>query len=216
MKIVTLMSGGIDSTVMVWKLLHEGHNVLPLTFLTYRRNPREIEAVKKIAQKAGIGEPLSLDVSYLKEVFDFPHHLKERIFGMQKDLPNIVIPYRNIIFYSVAAYVACLEEADAVAGGHTREDVEKIPDVGGMFFTELERLFKISFPFCDVRIVAPLIDMQKLEVVRLGMELNAPLQMTWSCWSTIEKQCGRCPGCLARKEVFQAAGVVDETDYLEK
>ncbi|MCS6785123.1 MAG: 7-cyano-7-deazaguanine synthase [Candidatus Caldarchaeum sp.] len=216
MKTVVLMSGGLDSTVMIWKLMNEGHQIIPLTFMTYRRNVREIEAVNKIASAAGLGEVKIFDVSFLREIFDFPQHLKERILGQHTNLPNIVIPFRNIIFYGAAAYVACYEEADAVAGGHTREDVEKVPDVGPVFFGELEKLFAVSAPFCPVKILAPLLGVRKPEVLRLGVELGAPLHLTWSCWSVYEKQCGRCPGCEARRAGFAAAGLEDETEYLEK
>lgn len=215
MKTVALMSGGIDSTVMVWKLLKEGYEIVPVTFLTYRRNQREIEAVEKIVAEAGLGELKKFDVSFLREIFDFPPSLKERILSWKNDLPNIVIPFRNLIFYSVGAFVACHEEADAVAGGHTREDVERIPDVGLEFFSELERLLLVSFPFCRIKIVAPLIGYRKPEVMRFAVELDAPLHLTWSCWSVFDKQCGRCPGCVARKEAFRSAGIRDDTEYIE-
>lgn len=215
MKVVFLMSGGIDSTVAVWKLLSEGHEIVPLTFITYRRNIREIEAVKAIAAKASKHEITIYDVSFLREIFDYPPHLKEKIYAQQPELPNIFIPYRNLVFYSIAAYAACHEEADAVAGGHTREDLEKIPDVTPVFFAQLENLFKVSTPFHRVKILTPLVGLRKPDVLRLGVELGAPLQLTWSCWSVYEKQCGKCPGCLSRKTAFAEAGLVDETDYLE-
>ncbi|MEM3134003.1 MAG: 7-cyano-7-deazaguanine synthase, partial [Candidatus Caldarchaeum sp.] len=80
MRVVALVSGGIDSTVMLWKLRSEGHSIVPLTLLTFRRNPREIEAAKKISQTASGREPIVYDVSFLRELFDYPQHIKERVF----------------------------------------------------------------------------------------------------------------------------------------
>ncbi|MEM1963758.1 MAG: 7-cyano-7-deazaguanine synthase [Candidatus Caldarchaeum sp.] len=215
MKVVALVSGGIDSTVMLWKLRSEGHSIVPLTLLTFRRNPKEIEAAKKISQTASGREPIVYDVSFLRELFDYPQHIKERVFQHFPSLPNIVIPYRNIIFYSVAAYVACHEEAEAIAGGHTREDMERIPDVGEEFFTELEKILNKSTPFYRVKILTPVAGFWKPEILRLGLELGAPIGETWSCWSIFEKHCGKCPGCVSRREVFKAVGILDPTEYLE-
>ncbi|MEM2236920.1 MAG: 7-cyano-7-deazaguanine synthase [Candidatus Caldarchaeum sp.] len=215
MKTVALLSGGIDSTVMAWKLRIEGHTIIPLTFLTYRRNLREVEAVKKIASMVSQHPLKIVDVGFLREVVDLPQNVKDKILHAAGDLPTILIPYRNIIFYSVAAHVACLEDASQVAGGHTLEDVGRIPDVGQGFFKELENLLQTSMPYSDVRILTPLIGLRKVDVLRLGVELGAPLNITWSCWGVLERHCGKCPGCLARREAFKLAGVPDETDYAE-
>ncbi|MEM4343207.1 MAG: 7-cyano-7-deazaguanine synthase [Candidatus Caldarchaeum sp.] len=213
MKTAALLSGGLDSTVMLWKLIHEGHQVIPLTFITYRRNERELEAVKRITSQAACGELRIIDTSFLREVVDFPEPFKQRI--LSQETPTILIPLRNIIFYSIAAHIAIYEEADAVAGGHTSEDLSRMPDVGPVFVDVLEKIFKISAPFSCVRVLTPLIDMTKVEVVKLGVKLNAPLSLTWSCWSVLDKHCGKCPGCLSRKAVFANAGLVDGTEYAE-
>ncbi|MCS6769567.1 MAG: 7-cyano-7-deazaguanine synthase [Candidatus Caldarchaeum sp.] len=211
MKTVALLSGGIDSTVMLWKLKHEGHEIIPLTFLTYRRNTREVEAVKGIASSATNKELRIIDVSFLREVVDFPQSLKDKL---SSETPTVLIPFRNIIFYSAAAHIALYENAENVAGGHTVEDL-RIPDVGNQFVEELEKLLKMSAPFSRVKVLTPLIGMNKKEVIKLGSSLNAPLTATWSCWGVLDKHCGRCPGCVARRAGFAAAGLVDETEYAE-
>ncbi len=211
MKTVALLSGGIDSTVMVWKLKSEGHEIFPLTFLTYRRNVQEVEAVKKIASMVSPVELRILDLSFMREVVDYPDFFKARMQGF----PTILIPYRNIVFYSVAAHLASYLGADYVAGGHTFEDIGRLPDVSDSFLRGLEELFKISTPPHPVRILTPLLKLRKHEVLKLGVELNAPLNLTWSCWGVLEKHCGKCPGCTARKQAFKAAGLNDETEYLE-
>ncbi|MEM1964685.1 MAG: 7-cyano-7-deazaguanine synthase [Candidatus Caldarchaeum sp.] len=215
MKTVALLSGGIDSTVMAWKLHSEGHTIVPITFLTYRRNPREVEAVKKIAGLISQNPLRIVDMSFLREIVDHPQHVRETIMHAAANLPTVVIPYRNMLFYSAAAHVACLEEANNVAGGHTFEDVVTIPDVGHDFFRQLESLLHRSMPHIQLRILAPLMELRKVDVLRLGFELGAPLDLTWSCWSILDKHCGKCPGCLARKESFKLAGIRDETDYAE-
>ncbi len=211
MKTVALLSGGIDSTVMVWKLKSEGHEIFPLTFLTYRRNVKEVEAVKKIAPMVSPRELQILDFSFMREIIDYPDSFKAKMH----EFPTIFIPYRNLIFYSVAAHLASYVGADYVAGGHTFEDVGRLPDVSDSFLRMLEGLFKISAPTLDVRILTPLLKLRKHEILKLGMELDAPLNLTWSCWGLLEKHCGRCPGCMARKQAFKAAGLNDETEYLE-
>jgi 7-cyano-7-deazaguanine synthase len=214
-KTVILLSGGIDSTVAAWKLRREGHTLIPVTFITYRRNKREIEAVEKIVDTAGGYGLRILDTSYLRELFDFPPKQAEKIYSSLNNPPNILIPYRNIIFYSIAAHIACYEDAEYVAGGHTYEDLGRLPDVGETFFNNLGALLKQSLKGFEVRFLAPLISLRKPQVIKLGAELNAPLKLTWSCWSVYEKHCGTCPGCLARKQSFRDAGVEDLTEYLE-
>jgi len=213
-KTVILLSGGIDSTVAAWKLRREDHTLIPVTFITYRRNKRELEAVEKIVENAGGYGLRVIDTSYLRELVDFPPKQASKILQHLSNPPNILIPYRNIIFYSIAAHIACYEDAEYVAGGHTYEDLGRLPDVGEDFFNSLRALLNQSLKGFEVKFLTPLTALKKPQVIKLGYELNAPLKLTWSCWSVYEKHCGTCPGCLARKQSFKDAGVEDSTEYL--
>jgi len=214
-KAVALFSGGIDSTVMLWRLVSEGWRLILLSFNYHRRNPREIEAAQRIAQLCPHEESLTIDLPILRELFDFDHEVRARWEEKLNNPPTILIPYRNLIFYSLAAHVASQKEVEVVAGGHTLEDQTRLPDASTKYIKRLNETLDESLHKSAVRVYAPLIELDKTAVVRLGMRLGAPLELTWSCWAAMNEHCGQCPGCKARRRTFNAAGYADSTKYLD-
>ncbi|MEM3031866.1 MAG: 7-cyano-7-deazaguanine synthase [Nitrososphaerota archaeon] len=211
---VALFSGGIDSTTLVWKLKAEGWELILLSFNTYRRNPREIAAADNIARLAHPLEYLVQDLGILREIYDFPSDQRLAIDMNLKTPPTILIPYKNIVYYSLAAHLASQLGATVLAGGHTLEDQSTLPDASRKYLNNVESLLNESLSYPRIRLITPLIGMSKPQIVRLGVELGAPLQLTWSCWATGEVHCGTCVGCLNRIKAFREAGVADGTEYL--
>ena len=201
-RVVALFSGGMDSTTLAWKLRAEGWELILLSFNTYRRNPREREAAERIASRLGKATLMVFNLEFLRELFDFTEDAKKSIYNAIPDAPNIIIPYKNIIYYSLAAHIAAQTDAEALAGGHTLEDQTGLPDASRPYLDELEALIGRSLPYPRLRILTPLIGLRKADVVGLGHSLG-------------ELHCGLCGGCQARMKAFREAGVEDRTLYSE-
>ena len=212
-RIVALFSGGLDSTTMVWRLLSEGWEIILLSFNTYRRNPREMEAANRIAGMAASAAYIVQDLQIVKELYDYPPESKRELNERLNNPPDILIPYKNIIYYSIAAHVASQMGAVSVAGGHTYEDQTGLPDASRVYLDSLESVLRSSIAHPQIRILTPLIGLSKAETVGLGHSLAAPLELTWSCWRSGMIHCGVCGGCMARREAFAEAGVKDRTRY---
>ncbi len=212
-RVVALFSGGLDSTTMVWKLMSEGWEIILLSFNTYRRNPREVEAGNRIAEMVAPVAYMVQDLQIVRELFDFPPETKKMMEERLDNPPNILIPYKNIIYYSLAAHIASQMGAEAVAGGHTLEDQTSLPDAGRTYLDSLESVLGSSIAYPRIHIHTPLIGLDKPGIVGLGISLSAPLELTWSCWRSGVIHCGVCEGCTARRKAFEKAGVSDKTKY---
>ena len=214
-RVLILFSGGVDSTVALWKTLSEGHEVTLLNIQYHRRNPREFEAALRIASMCRNSGMITVELPFLKEIYDYEEPVKQYWMKRLNNPVTVMAPFRNIIFYSVAAHMASHIRAEKIIGGHVKEDTTTLPDANPAFIQRLNNLLAESLGVEEIKVEAPLIHMTKVEVVRLGMELKAPLNLTWSCWASGPGHCGKCPGCTTRKRVFREAGYEDKTTYLE-
>ena len=127
-------------------------------------------------------------------------------------MPPTYIPMRNGIFYSLAASYAEEVGADLIVGGHNKDDVKTFADAAPAFFERLERAFWAGSPVLRkkrTRILLPLSERTKAQVVRLASSLEVPLELTWSCHGEGGSHCWECDGCRARMAAFERAGVAD-------
>jgi 7-cyano-7-deazaguanine synthase len=207
-KAVVLISGGIDSTVALWWAMSRGWQPIPLTFDYYARPEAEKAATRSILRKAGIRRFIEVPLRFVREVEDLGGDVSGR--GRLRGAPDGYIPARNMIFYSVAAYYAEVRDAEFIVGGHNLADPEEFPDSARDFFKQLNALLKIglwSYKRGPAKILTPLKDKSKRDVVRLGLRLGAPLDLTWSCHRDGRKPCGRCSSCVERNLAFSSAGL---------
>ena len=128
-------------------------------------------------------------------------------------IPSTYVPFRNANLLGIAvAWAEVIGAADIYIGAHQEESA--YPDCRLEFFAEYERMIAVGTrPGCAPRVRTPLISMDKEAIVRRGVELNAPFQLTWSCYQRQDLACGRCHSCQLRLRGFAAAGMTDPLAY---
>jgi 7-cyano-7-deazaguanine synthase len=216
MKTVVVLSGGLDSTVLLAKLLAEGRECRALTIDYGQRHVCEIEAAKTICAYYGVRHQIA-DLRALVPLWgsnsitdaDVPvpdgHYTEER-------MKTTVVPGRNLIFLSVAAAWTIGNEYDSLAYGAHNGDHTIYPDCRPEFADALAPAIALA-DWRRVTLERPFVHMTKADIARLGAELGAPLYLTWSCYKGGEIHCGLCATCIERKEAFALAGVPDPTRY---
>ena len=203
-----LLSGGIDSATCLYLAKRDGYEVRALTIRIEHTAAAEIRAAKLLAKRGGAAEHRLMSVPELREASDIEGS-KSLAMGR---VPPTYIPMKNAIYYSLAA--AYTEETGAgfIIGGHNADDRRVFQDTSEEFFGSLQEAFLAGSPRLrrdGLRILRPLKDRSKGEVVSLASNLGVPLEITWSCHRAGEKHCWRCEGCRKRAEAFRKAGVED-------
>ncbi len=222
-KAIVLLSGGLDSTVTLAFALSEGREVIPVSFRYGQRHSRELEAAKEVASHYGLKHHIVIDLdlsAYRKSALtskDVKVPKRGSVSEIKEGIPSTYVPARNIIFLSIAAGVAETEGADEIFIGANSIDYSGYPDCRPEFFEAFEEVLrkgtKAGVEGNAVRVVHPILRMNKAEIVLLGKRLGAPLHLTWSCYEGGSKACGRCDSCLLRLKGFEEAGSKDEIEY---
>ena len=209
---VVLHSGGLDSTVLLTKLLKEGHECYPLSVGYGQRHVKEIEAARRICERLGIISRWHyLDLSNLKQLIhsalhgvgDIPHGHYEA--EMQK---VTVSPNRNMILLSVAAGYAETLGGSFVAYAAHSNDRSVYSDCRPEFVKSVGETIKLGTGG-KVELIEPFVDYTKKDVVLEGVRLDAPLELTFSCYEGRERPCLQCGTDLERTEAFHLAGIQD-------
>ncbi len=216
---VCLVSGGLDSCVTLAVAASRGH-ALALLHVTYGQPTanRETRAFHEIADCFRAGRKLSVDISHLRMIggsaltdpnIELPAGQLDRI-----GIPTSYVPFRNGNLLSIATSWAETLGARHIFVGAVEEDSSGYPDCRGSFFEAFERAISAGTrPETEIKIEAPLLHLRKKEIVELGIRLNAPLHLTWSCYVGRDRACGVCDSCLLRLRGFQEAGVEDPIPY---
>ena len=217
---LVIASGGLDSTVAATKLLREGWEVTLLHFnYHHKAEEREREAVRKIAEYLNV--PL---IEINTDLFRMIGHTnllkgegevsKERKGEAGAEFAHEWVPARNLVFYSVAIAIAEAYDFDAVVSGVNLEESGAYPDNEMEFVRMLSKVAPYAVrPNKKVELLMPVGNLVKHEIVRLGVEIGAPLHLTWSCYEGGEKHCGRCGPCYMRKWAFKINGLKDPVEY---
>jgi 7-cyano-7-deazaguanine synthase len=130
------------------------------------------------------------------------------------DIPVTYVPFRNAHFLAVAVSWAEVLGATKIYIGAVEQDSSGYPDCRPAYYEAFNHVIKAGTKEGNIEIVTPLIAMRKTEIIRLGLELNAPLDLTWSCYSREDQACGVCDSCVLRLRAFAAAGVEDPIPYV--
>jgi 7-cyano-7-deazaguanine synthase len=212
---LVVLSGGLDSTVCAALAKREGELGLALTFDYGQRHRIELERAAAVAR--------TLDVEHLVVRLDASQWGGSALTDASvdvpapnldaDDIPVTYVPARNLIFLSVAVGVAEARDLAAVVIGVNALDYSGYPDCRPAFIESFARTaalaLKRGVEGNPVEIHTPLIDRTKAEIVRLAVEIDAPLGLTWSCYRGGPSPCGDCDACLLRAKGFAEAGIVD-------
>jgi len=218
-KAVVLVSGGMDSCVTAAVAAHESDE-LAFLHISYgqRTEDRERKAFNDIADHYGVEKRLDISIEHLAKIGG--SSLTDENIAIteadleSKDIPTSYVPFRNANMLSIAVSWAEVIGANAIYIGAVAEDSSGYPDCRPEFYKTFQKAIDAGTkPDTHIEICTPIIHLTKAEIVKKGIELDAPLNLTWSCYRGEDLACGKCDSCALRLRGFEQAGVIDPTRY---
>jgi len=216
---VVLASGGMDSCVTTaianveyrLAMLHVGYG--------QRTENRELRAFHALADHFHAERRLVCRLDHLSQIggssLTDAAIAVERANLERKDIPSSYVPFRNAHFLSIATSWGEVLGAKKIFIGAVAEDSSGYPDCRPEYYEAFNRVIVAGTkPETELEIVTPVIHMRKSEIVRCGVELGAPFELTWSCYQSEEVACGVCDSCALRLRAFEEAGVRDPIAYV--
>lgn len=220
-KAVILLSGGLDSAVTFYLAKQKGFHCHCLIFDYGQRHRREIKSAKRLAKKAGCTlQVLKINLPWKgSTLFDknikIPKHLRAK--ELTSSIPSTYVPARNTIFLSFAVSYAEASSATAIFIGAHAQDYSGYPDCRSQFLAAYKKLMSVGTVLGrEIKLIAPLLNKSKAEIIRLGAKLKVPFELTWSCYKGGKVPCGKCDSCYFRAKGFQEAGIPDPLLLLPK
>jgi 7-cyano-7-deazaguanine synthase len=183
-----------------------------------RTEERERQSFQAICDRLRIGDRLAVRNDALKKIGGSAltdialEVLESRDLG--HGIPITYVPFRNAHFLAVAVSWAEVLGASKIYIGAVEQDSSGYPDCRPPYYEAFNRVIAAGTKEGGIEVVTPLIALRKAEIVRLGLELNAPFDLTWSCYSREDRACGICDSCVLRLRAFHEAGVVDPLPYV--
>jgi 7-cyano-7-deazaguanine synthase len=214
---VVLLSGGMDSCVCA-ALAARDHDAAAV-HVSYgqRTEERERQSFLAICERLGIRDKLIVRNEALRAIGGSA--LTDQAIAVPRaeaighGIPVTYVPFRNAHFLAVAVSWAEVLGAEKVYIGAVEPDSSGYPDCRPAYYRAFNEVVKEGTKEGAIEVVTPLIAMRKTEIVRLGLELGAPFDLTWSCYSREDQACGLCDSCALRLRAFAAAGVKDPISY---
>ncbi|NYF79302.1 7-cyano-7-deazaguanine synthase QueC [Granulicella arctica] len=220
-KAVVCLSGGMDSCVCA-SLAARDFDTYAIHFsYGQRTEARELRSAQEIARLVGVRELMHLRIDLFRKIggsaltdssIGVPDAPPEEA-AIGSEVPVTYVPFRNAHFLSAAVSWAEVLGARTVFIGAVEQDSSGYPDCRPAYYEAFNRLIEQGTKEGDIRVVTPLIELRKSEIVQLGVELGAPFHVSWSCYSGESEACGRCESCALRLRAFRQAGAVDPIPY---
>ncbi|MBF0299358.1 MAG: 7-cyano-7-deazaguanine synthase QueC [Oligoflexia bacterium] len=228
-KAVVLVSGGMDSLVSLAMAnkIHGSNNIF-MFHLNYgqKTENKELLCFKAIAKfyKIPINRQKIIDISFLKEiggssltdkkmkVTNFKGH-NLRTKDKNNIIPTSYVPFRNTIIISLAVAYAEVISANKIYIGAVDEDSSGYPDCRPSYYKAVNEVIKEGTKAKNIKVVTPVIDLLKDQIIKKGISLNAPFELSWSCYKSEKYACGVCDSCVLRLNAFRRAGFVDPINY---
>jgi 7-cyano-7-deazaguanine synthase len=219
---VVLLSGGMDSCVCA-ALAARDHDAAAV-HVSYgqRTEERERRAFFAICDRLGIRDRLLVRNEALSTIggsaltdgnIGVPQSHGLGLDSTGHDIPVTYVPFRNAHFLSVAVSWAEVLGAGQIYIGAVEQDSSGYPDCRPAYYEAFNKVIKLGTKDGRIEIVTPLIHLRKSGIVRLGLELGAPFDLTWSCYSREDSACGVCDSCVLRLRAFEGAGTADPIPY---
>jgi 7-cyano-7-deazaguanine synthase len=214
---VVLLSGGMDSSVCAALAARDYQAAAVHVSYGQRTEQRERQAFLEICERLKIHQKLVVRNEALRAIggsalTDDKIAVPES-HAVGQNIPVTYVPFRNAHFLAVAVSWAEVLGADKVYIGAVEPDSSGYPDCRPEYYKAFNEVVKTGTKDGRIKVVTPLIAMRKAEIVRLGLELGAPFDLTWSCYSREDQACGVCDSCVLRLRAFEAAGVKDPIPY---
>jgi 7-cyano-7-deazaguanine synthase len=217
---IVLVSGGLDSCVTMAMAMKE-HNIAILHVgYGQRTQTREYNSFRSVTRFYNIPETriLTIELDFLRKIGG--SSLTDHNIPVDKDeanagIPASYVPFRNTHLLSIAVSWAEAIKAESIYIGAVKQDSPDYPDCRAEYYEAYNKLVEVGTkPSTNIKVITPLLDMSKSEIVKKGIELEAPLQLTWSCYERNDKACGSCQSCLLRLKAFEEAGFKDKIHYV--
>jgi 7-cyano-7-deazaguanine synthase len=219
-KAVVSLSGGMDSCVCA-ALAARDHDAYAIHFsYGQRTEAKELSSAQAVANELGFRDFLHLKIDLFRRIggsaltdasIAVPEVSKNGQIGTE--IPVTYVPFRNAHFLSAAVSWAEVLGAKKIFIGAVEQDSAGYPDCRPAYYEAFQQLICTGTKDGDIEVSTPLIHMRKKEIVALGLELGAPLDLTWSCYSGEEFACGVCESCVLRLRAFAEAGSEDRIPY---
>jgi len=216
---VCIISGGMDSALSAKMAQKDGYELIGVHFNYGQRTERkELECYQKIVDSLEIKESYEIPLDFFKQIgatalidkdLDIPTG------GIEEGVPITYVPFRNGIFLSIATAIAEKHGAEALYIGVVEEDSSGYPDCREGYINSMEKAINLGTKEETVlQIKMPLVAMNKEEIVKKALELDVPLEDTWSCYKNEDLACGLCDSCRLRLKGFTDANSSDPISYV--
>ena len=228
-RVVVCLSGGMDSSVCAALAAREYDAYAVHFSYGQRTEARELASARGVAQRLGMRQFLPLRMDLFRQIggsalvdrsIAVPLAVSETEAAAEEmsarrgaEVPVTYVPFRNAHFLSAAVSWAEVLGAKRIYIGAVEQDSSGYPDCRPAYYEAFQQVIHTGTRDGDIKILTPLIARNKAEIVQVGLEYKAPLDLTWSCYREEQQACGTCESCALRLRAFQAAGVPDPIPY---
>jgi len=215
---VCIISGGMDSALSAKIAQKEGYEIIAVHFnYGQRTQKKELECFHHVATSVDAIKNYEIDLPFFEQIGASAltdKSIEVPTGGLEEGVPVTYVPFRNGIFLSIAAAIAEKHDAEALFIGVVEEDSSGYPDCRQSYIEQMQKAINLGTKEeTTLEIKMPLVSFRKSKIVEKSLELNVPLEHTWSCYKNSDRACGVCDSCRLRLKGFEEAGAVDPITY---
>tara|TARA_Y100000310_G_C20675483_1_gene812792 strand:- start:956 stop:1609 length:654 start_codon:yes stop_codon:yes gene_type:complete len=215
MRAVVIMSGGMDSTTLLYDVINQDYKVTAISFDYNQKHKKELFCATHTCKKLNIKHEV-FDLSLLNQIA--PSSLTREDWDVpeghyaDEEMKETIVPNRNMVMLSLATSYAINIKADKLFYGAHSGDHDIYPDCRDAFVNSMKESISLS-DWHNVELEAPYLTLDKGDIVKKGTILNVDYSMTWTCYKGKRKACGKCGSCVERLEAFNKYSIIDPLVY---